>query len=421
MIWFSKSKPLPVSNKTPLIETDPIYIITQFFIHKDPFRQRELVYCLQKNVSNVHVHQIYLLNERIYTSTELGLTKKQMKKIKQINIKTRILFRHIFDYIETESMNGIIVALNSDIMLDNSIEILRKTTAFQTHPTLITTLRYEYEDVYVPFETNCQQSKLFGPRGDSQDSWIIHSRHNIVPEHRALFDFPFGKPGCDNKMVFLFHYLNYEVYNDPLKIKTYHFHSNPKRDYTIKDRLQPIFEYFGPAEVEDVVYNHAIQNTQNYSRWNFEDNDKFRSMLNGISSPFLFLDLTVASTSSHDSSIDESVMYESCTGYFAPDVYHSSFGSVKDKLMILLRTYPQKQWIWSELQTLSHFRYRNPWTNALTSKRILQITKGDVNKDMDVHESAKEYDVIMIGKHIPNANELGYRYFKEEGKSVLVV
>jgi hypothetical protein len=421
MIWFSKSQPLPVSNKTPLIETDPIYIITQFFIHKDPFRQRELVYCLQKNVSNVHVHQIYLLNERIYTSTELGLTKKQMKKIKQINIKTRILFRHIFDYIETESMNGIIVALNSDIMLDNSIEILRKTTAFQTHPTLITTLRYEYEDVYVPFETNCQQSKLFGPRGDSQDSWIIHSRHNIVPEHRALFDFPFGKPGCDNKMVFLFHYLNYEVYNDPLKIKTYHFHSNPKRDYTIKDRLQPIFEYFGPAEVEDVVYNHAIQNTQNYSRWNFEDNDKFRSMLNGISSPFLFLDLTVASTSSHDSSIDESVMYESCTGYFAPDVYHSSFGSVKDKLMILLRTYPQKQWIWSELQTLSHFRYRNPWTNALTSKRILQITKGDVNKDMDVHESAKEYDVIMIGKHIPNANELGYRYFKEEGKSVLVV
>ena len=421
MIWFSKSQPLPVSNKTPLIETDPIYIITQFFIHKDPFRQRELVYCLQKNVSNVHVHQIYLLNERIYTSTELGLTKKQMKKIKQINIKTRILFRHIFDYIEAESMNGIIVALNSDIMLDNSIEILRKTTAFQTHPTLITTLRYEYQDVYVPFETNCQQSKLFGPRGDSQDSWIIHSRHNIVPEHRALFDFPFGKPGCDNKMVFLFHYLNYEVYNDPLKIKTYHFHSNPKRDYTIKDRLQPIFEYFGPAEVEDVVYNHAIQNTQNYSRWNFEDNDKFRSMLNGISSPFLFLDLTVASTSSHDSSIDESVMYESCTGYFAPDVYHSSFGSVKDKLMILLRTYPQKQWIWSELQTLSHFRYRNPWTNALTSKRILQITKGDVNKDMDVHESSKEYDVVMIGKHIPNANELGYRYFKEEGKSALVV
>lgn len=419
MIWFSKSKPLPVSNKTPLIETDPIYIITQFFIHKDPFRQRELVYCLQKNVSNVHVHQIYLLNERIYTSTELGLTKKQMKKIKQINIKTRILFRHIFDYIETESMNGIIVALNSDIMLDNSIEILRKTTAFQTHPTLITTLRYEYEDVYVPFETNCQQSKLFGPRGDSQDSWIIHSRHNIVPEHRALFHFPFGKPGCDNKMVFLFHYLNYEVYNDPLKIKTYHFHSNPKRDYTIKDRLQPIFEYFGPAGVEDVVYNHAIQNTQNYSRWNFEDNDKFCSMLNGISSPYLFLDLTVASTSSHDSSIDESVMYESCTGYFAPDVYHSSFGSVKDKLMILLRTYPQKQWIWSELQTLSHFKYRNPWTNALSSKRILQITKGDVN--MDVHESAKEYDVIMIGKHIPNANELGYRYFKEEGKSVLVV
>ena len=51
----------------------------------------------------------------------------------------------------------------------------------------------------------------------------------------------------------------------------------------------------------------------------------------------------------------------------------------------------------------------------------MQITKGDVNKDMDVHESSKEYDVIMIGKHIPNANELGYRYFKEEGKSVLVV
>ena len=413
MIWFTKSKPLPVSNKTPPIETDPIFIVTQFFIHKDPIRQRELVYCLQKNVDNVHVQQIYLLNERIYTKTELGLTKKQMKKIKQIDIKTRITFRHIFDYIETESIKGFVVALNSDIMLDDSIDTIRRTPAFQTHPTLITNLRYEYEDVYVPFETNCQQSRLFGPRGDSQDSWIIHSRHNIVPEHRALFDFPFGKPGCDNKMVYLFHYLNYDVYNDPLKIKTYHYHSNPKRDYGIQDRLQPIFEYFGPAEVEDVVYKHAIQNTENYSRWNFEDNDKFRSMLSGMKKPFLFLDLTVANTSSH--------VYESCTGYFAPDVYHSSFGSIKEKLVTMLRTYPQKQWIWSELQTLSHFKYRNPWTNALSSKRILKITKGDDNKDMDVHESSKEYDVIMIGKHIPNANELGYRYFKEEGKSVLVV
>ena len=416
MIWFSKSQPLPLQEE--IVENCPIYIIAQFFIHRNSMRQREIMYCLRKNLENPLIQKIYLLNERIYSPNELGLTKKEMKRVKQINIQHRITFRDIFDFIDREKIEGFAVALNSDIMVDKTIMKIKQSPAFQTHPTLVATLRYEYTDVYVPFDTNCKQSKIFGPRGDSQDSWIIHSRHNVPVEHRNLFAFEFGKPGCDNKVAYLFHFLNYHVYNDPLNIKTYHYHNNPHRDYTVKDRLQPVFEYFGPARLPDQIYTNAAYNTQNYTRWNFEDNDKFRNMLSSwimASKPFLILDLTC----SCDSSIDESVMYESCTCYFAPDVYNKEFATIQKKISTLLKVYPQKQWIWSELQTLSHFVHRNPWTNALSSKRVLNITKS--NYKMDVHKAAKEYDIVLIGKHIPNANNLGYRYFKEEGKSVLVV
>ena len=178
-VIHSKSLPIPVETEKTCI--DPIFLVTQFFLHLDKKRRREIQYCLQKNCENPSIHTIYLLNEKIYTEEELGVSNQssnQKSKIKQINIRSWITFKHIFDFIESESLHGFVVAVNGDIMLDHTIEKLQYSQVHKTK-SMIALLRYEYDDVYVPFETNCNQAKLFGPRGDSQDTWIIHSSQNL--------------------------------------------------------------------------------------------------------------------------------------------------------------------------------------------------------------------------------------------------
>ena len=58
-------------------------------------------------------------------------------------------------------------------------------------------LRYKYNGI----STNT--TPLFGPRFDSQDVWIYHSNHCIKENQEKAFSFEFGKPGCDNEIIYL--------------------------------------------------------------------------------------------------------------------------------------------------------------------------------------------------------------------------
>jgi hypothetical protein len=83
--------------------------------------------------------------------------------------------------------------------------------------------RYEYN----PVKKTIQLYKRF----DSQDTWILHSNFAVQEQHTKLFDFAFGKPGCDNKIVYLMDVLGYEIINDPKLIKTYHYHTEKTRNF----------------------------------------------------------------------------------------------------------------------------------------------------------------------------------------------
>ena len=51
---------------------DPIYLIQQYYIPIDKTRCEEIKKCLLYNCGNNAINKIILLNERIYTSEELG-------------------------------------------------------------------------------------------------------------------------------------------------------------------------------------------------------------------------------------------------------------------------------------------------------------------------------------------------------------
>jgi len=200
-MYLSKSGRIYTKEKA---DTQPIYLIYQYFVHREASRNKELQDCLRKNVENPHITKIYLLNEKIYDKKELGIDSS---KIEQRNIVSRIKFKDVFNFVEKESLKGYIVTCNADIFFDKTIDNLRKSTM-----------------------STKKQLLAFGPRADSQDAWIWHSNFNPNKEEK-IFNIMFGKPGCDNKLIYLFNLIGFDVINQPYFVKTYHIQKDNKRDY----------------------------------------------------------------------------------------------------------------------------------------------------------------------------------------------
>lgn len=238
-------------NRDKLVKTpynnDSIYLCLQFFIHNDNNRQKEILYCLKNNIKLGLFKQIILLNERIYTSDELGLTNTEMKCIIQLNIKKRLTYSLAFKRIQKLNLKGYFVISNSDIFFDQSILNVRKSCLDQKK-SIYTLLRFEYLK-----QKNIKHCKLFIhprtnlPRNDSQDVWIYHS--NFHPTNEQILNesnFQLGMPGCDNKITYILTNNGYICINEPWNVKTYHYHTTEIRNYTRNDVLPPPYLFIEP-------------------------------------------------------------------------------------------------------------------------------------------------------------------------------
>lgn len=237
-------------NNTPF-NNDDIFLVFQYFIPNNEARYNEIKFCLKKNVNLGLFKKIVLLNERIYTSSELGLTDQEMEHIEQINIKHRLKYSSTLLQMHIRKFNGYIVLCNSDIFFDNSIENVRKTSLSQ-EKSIYALLRFEYIN-YNNFDKSKKRAKLFNhprtnkPRSDSQDVWIYHTKHmTINNELIRQTDFMLGMPGCDNKITYVFHENGFKCYNEPYIVKTYHYHETQLRSYTRKDVIPPPYLFVEP-------------------------------------------------------------------------------------------------------------------------------------------------------------------------------
>lgn len=219
---------------------DKILLLQQFFIPQNKIRYKEIKYCLKQNLKCNYISEIHLLNERIYTDVELGLNEITSSKLTQVNIKNRLKYKDIIEYVKKINWNGYVVFSNSDIFLDNTLENLY-TSSLSYISSWYCQLRFEYHK-----GKKLEKCKIFGPRADSQDTWIFHTNHNIPEKYYKLFDFELGRPGCDNKIIYILNFINYKFFNEPFNVKTYHYHMETKRNYTIKDRVNPPYALCNP-------------------------------------------------------------------------------------------------------------------------------------------------------------------------------
>lgn len=229
-------------NNTINLTDNKINLFLQFFVNTNSERQHEIEYVLKQNVNNQYINTIYLLNEKFYTDDELGV---KSHKIIQINIGSRLKFSDVFLFINSHNIKGYNILLNSDIFFDDSIYNLLYSDLHYTK-TICALLRYEFDT------DNINKSKLPNKYlAESQDTWIIHSNNTLTNDQINKLDFPFGKLGCDNALAYLFHSFNYELINDPLSIKTYHYHSSNHHTYTKGERItnKPYLHIF-PFNIE---------------------------------------------------------------------------------------------------------------------------------------------------------------------------
>lgn len=220
---------------------EPLWLIQQYYLSKNAKRQQEINKCLEENLKSKYVDKILLLNEEDYTEK-----LPTHPKIEQRIIGHRLTYKDVISTIHSDVPNGHFVSfLNSDIYVTDTFRELWKV---RMNDVFLSILRYEE-----PTKKG-EEAQLFGPRNDSQDTWILLS--DSVKERTwdyTSLDFEFGKSGCDNAINVEILRKKFIVVNPALTIKTMHCHASDYRTYARKDVVdKPIFLYLDPCGIHDL-------------------------------------------------------------------------------------------------------------------------------------------------------------------------
>jgi len=235
--------------ETVLVPPRPLYFITQYYVPPKSRRAKEIVECLQKNAECPYIDHIVLLNEKIH---ELPV---KSDKIQPHVIGERLNFKHVFQYIlEKIPRDSLVVVANSDIYLDDSWRLLWSVSMKDTFLSL---LRWDEQ------EDRSQAPKLFGPRDDSQDTWVVDS--NSVKDRTwnwTDMDIRFGQNGCDNVVNIEMLKQKFSVANPCMTLITHHLHTSEYRTYEPTDIIyRPAIMYLTPTGIHDLKPELALPGT----------------------------------------------------------------------------------------------------------------------------------------------------------------
>ena len=225
-----------------------IWFITQYFIHKNSKRAREFRRCLMFNCSCKYIDKILLLNETDLSSSFNGFRNNE--KIRQEVIGERLKYSHLLKAtIEIVPENCIVVYANADIFLNDTI---KEVFSVDMHNKMFALLRWDTDD-------QVSEKKLFGPRPDSQDTWIVWST-SIQERVRKgqwkmeQFDYELGRAGCDNRFTSDMFSNRFLISNPCNSIETLHLHQTQVRDYNPYELVTSKFYlHLSPCNLMNII------------------------------------------------------------------------------------------------------------------------------------------------------------------------
>jgi hypothetical protein len=338
----------PSSNADDVVP--PIYLIQQYFEPKNaPSRVREIKQVLEKNIACDYIDKIILLNEVHFKSISAS------PKVEQVVIGKRLRYYDVLKYVKEKLTQEVyVVFANSDIYLDNTICALYSIDMTKKFLALL-----RYED-----DGSAKEPKLFGPRPDSQDTWILNSTSLDFEPTESDFGFPFGISGCDNAISLEMFKKRFVVANPCLTIKTYHVHNSNIRTYNKIDVIdKPFFLYLDPTAIQEYALVNDISKHR-VSDWSQPKRRPFAR-------PIKYVDQNTAATicnmmsreSNYDFGVDSANTYnaglhdEDARLYkFEGDVFTMPSGVVCTRKELYVGTHPtwKDEWMKANLTVLTN-------------------------------------------------------------------
>lgn len=169
-------------------------------------RAIELLYCLKENLNVESIRNYYILlekstNTQYFIKDVLYYLIKNNENIKIHNIKLRPTYNYIFDFVNN-NIEGTIIMANSDIVFDNSLDILKDLNDDQ----FISLTRYNVingNSELIKFQHNGNVNIL------SQDTWIFKS----PMKYKLYNDMNLGTFYCDSYMNYVLSKSQYKCFN----------------------------------------------------------------------------------------------------------------------------------------------------------------------------------------------------------------
>lgn len=219
-----------------------LWFITQYYVPDKSKRTKEIRKCLEMNVKNPLIDKIILLNEKEL----LPSISFANGKIQETLLGKRLTYEAVLRWIyENAPKDTICVFANADIWLD--AEMWKDVWTTRLEDVFITLLRWDVQE-------DGSESKLFGPRNDSQDTWCVLSDSvQSKSWNWPSLDIPFGKAGCDNAITVEMLRQKFLIVNPALSLKTHHYHTSAIRNYDAADVVdRPMFMYVDPNGIHDM-------------------------------------------------------------------------------------------------------------------------------------------------------------------------
>ncbi len=203
-------------------------LLIEYFKSTNKNRDIEYKTCISENTKNSIIERIIIF---ISDDSQLDI---ESDKITIIRMDNRPTFNYLFQYCN-ENLNGdICIISNTDIFFDDTLSILKSVDISNDFISLTRwDLIFKDEKWYIEFYNHLFRGGPATTGMLSQDSWIFKSPIKIDSRSSFLM----GKPGCDNRIVQIYHENGYNVKNPSMQIISKHLHISNYRTYNHTDMI----------------------------------------------------------------------------------------------------------------------------------------------------------------------------------------
>ncbi len=215
-----------------------IRLFTSYYTAKTPERDTELRICLDKNVNNPLIDEIYLLIET--GTNDFPIYDNKVTYIGGERPTFNWFFNSINSY---ASSTDISIVSNADIYFDESLIYVNKLGMTDCYALS----RHEID--------RNGKVRFIQTGGFSQDAWIFRGKLSEL----LTADFYPGIAGSDNRLAYEIKSVGYRIANPAETIMAYHVHKGAVNGYAQMDKSLKVPEPYVllvPGTIEEVLGNH---------------------------------------------------------------------------------------------------------------------------------------------------------------------